>query len=116
MHDFTIFKEIFASLDFSAFKTFVDLGFLGIKKHVRGEAIYLPHKATKKRPLTAEQKAENTAQATIRVVVENAIAKIKSFFVCRVENRMKIKAKLDDAFEICASLANLKTKLLITCQ
>lgn len=114
VHDFTIFKEVFANLDFSAFQIFVDLGFLGIRKHVRGDVIYLPHKTTKKRPLTAEQKAENTAQAKIRVVVENAIAKIKSFFICRVENRMKLKGKLDDAFEICSSLANFKSKSLKT--
>ena len=112
VHDFTIFKDIFVNLDFSAFQTYVDLGFLGIKKRVTGDTIFLPHKATKNKPLTAEQKNENTAQARIRVVVENAIAKIKSFFIFRVENRMKYKKKLDDAFEICASLANFKSKLL----
>lgn len=77
-----------------------------------GDAIYLPHKATKNKLLTEEQKAENTAQARIRIVVENAIAKLKSFFIFRVENRMKIKQKLDSAFEICASLANFKNKAL----
>jgi len=72
----------------------------------------LPHKASKNKPLTAEQKNENTAQARIRIVVENAIAKIKSFFIFRIENRMKRKEKLDDAFEICASLVNFKAKSL----
>ena len=112
VHDFTICKDIFANLDFSAFQTYVDLGFLGIKKRVTGEAIFLPHKAAKKKPLTTAQKNENTAQARIRIVVEKALAKIKSFFIFRIENRMKRKEKLDDAFEICASLANFKTKLL----
>lgn len=114
VHDFTLFKDIFANLDFSAFQTYVDLGFLGIKKHVTGGRIFLPHKATKNKPLTEQQKAENTAQASIRIVVENAIAKIKSFFIIRVENRMKLKQKLDDAFELCASLANFKSKSLKT--
>lgn len=113
VHDFTMFKDIFANLDFSAFQTYVDLGFLGIKKRVTGDAIFLPHKASKNKPLTEEQKAENTAQAKIRIVIENAIAKVKSFFIFRVENRMKLKEKLDSAFEICASLANLKNKSLI---
>lgn len=112
-HDFTLFKEMFANLDFSAFQTHVDLGFLGIKKHVTGDKISIPHKATKNKPLTDQQKDENKAQASVRVVVENAIAKLKSFFIMRVENRMKIKGKMDDAFEICASLANFKTKHLI---
>ena len=112
MHDFTIFKDIFANLNFSAFQTYVDLGFLGIKKNVTGDTIFLPHKASKNKPLTAEQKNENTAQARIRIVVENAIAKIKSFFIFRIENRMKRKEKLDDAFEICASLVNFKAKSL----
>lgn len=109
-----MFKDIFINLDFSAFQTYVDLGFLGIKKRVTGDAIFLPYKATKNTPLTAEQKAENTAQARIRIVVENAIAKVKAFFIFRIENRMKIKEKLDSAFEICASLANLKNKSLKT--
>ena len=112
VHDFTIFKDIFTGLDFSAFQTYVDLGFLGIKKRVTGDAIFLPHKASKNKPLSEEQKNENTAQASSRIVVENAIAKIKSFFIFRVENRMKIKEKLDDAFQICTSLVKFKLNLL----
>lgn len=61
--------------------------------------------------LTAEQKAENTVLARLRVVVENTIAKMKSFFVLRIENRMKKKSYLDDALDLCASLANFKTDM-----
>ena len=74
----------------------------------------MPHKSRKNAPLSLEQKEENTALSRIRVVVENSIAKMKSFFVLRIENRMKMKAKLDEAFEICAALANFKTKMLLT--
>ena len=109
-HDFAIFKEIFAGLDFSRFETHVDLGFLGLGKNVSGANVFIPHKATKNYPLTARQKEENTELSRLRVVVENAIAKIKSFFIMRIENRMKIKNKLNDAFHICAALANFKSR------
>lgn len=108
-----MFKEIFAGFDFSAFACYVDTGFIGIHKHVRGPHVYVPHKAARNRPLSAEQKQENTSQARIRAVVENAIAKIKSFFVLRVENRMRIKERLNEVVAICAGLANLKTEKLL---
>ena len=107
-HDFTIFKEIFAGFDFSKFQTYVDLGFIGIKKHVVEGDIFIPHKASKNHPLTASQKEENTELARVRVVVEHSIAKIKSFFIMRIENRMKMKNELNNAFHICAALANFK--------
>lgn len=104
-----MFKNSFTGFDFSAFRLHVDLGFLGIGNVVKSKEILLPHKARKKTPLSLSQKADNKALSQVRVVVENAIAKIKSFFVLRIENRMKYKSKLDDAFEICAELANFKT-------
>ena len=94
-HDFTIFKELFAGLDFFGRLVYVDSGFTGIKKQIRGASIHLPQKATKNHPLTQEQKAGNTGLAKIRVVVENAIAKMKAFFVLRIENRLKIKQRLE---------------------
>ena len=109
VHDFTIFKETLAGFDFGARRIHVDLGFVGIQKHIVGGHVFIPRKASKKQPLTPEQKQQNKALARRRVVVENAIAKLKSFFVLRVENRMKQKEKLADAFEICAGLANFKT-------
>lgn len=112
VHDFAIFKEILGKFDFSGLTLHVDLGFLGIKKGLAGGQIFIPYKASKNRPLTPEEKAKNSAFARLRVVVENALAKIKSFFVLRIENRMKLKRKLDEAFEICAGLANFKTSLL----
>ena len=47
-HDFTIFKEIFAGFDFSAFQTYVDLGFIGIKKYVLEGDIFIPHRVQPK--------------------------------------------------------------------
>lgn len=110
-HDFTIFKILFAGLDFSGRAVHVDSGFAGIKHHIANAIIHLPQKATRNHSLTPEQKNENTAKARVRVVVENAIAKMKAFFVLRIENRMKIKARLNEAVDLCISLANLKTSI-----
>lgn len=104
-----MFKEVFAGFDFSNFRIHVDLGFVGIQKSVQTSAVNLPHKKPRNLPLSGQQKAENTALARLRVVIENTIARMKSFFVLRIENRMKNKQGLDDAMELCVGLANFKT-------
>lgn len=108
-HDFTLFKDSFAGFDFSRWRVHVDLGFLGILKAVATGPVNIPHKKMPKQALTEAQKAENTGLAKLRVVIENSIAKMKSYFVLRIENRMKKKINLEDAVELCAGLANLKT-------
>ncbi|RYE20394.1 MAG: hypothetical protein EOP45_11130 [Sphingobacteriaceae bacterium] len=110
-HDFTIFKEIFAGFDFSAFRVHVDSGFVGLEKYVTPDFIFRPYKATKNNPLTDFQRAVNACLAHFRVRVEHAIAKAKAFFSLRIENRMRQKNKLDDAVAICIGLANFKSKL-----
>jgi DDE superfamily endonuclease len=107
-HDFSIFKEIFTDFDFSNLKVYVDLGFLGIKKKVKFDELFIPHKGSKKQPLSEIQKDENGTYSRIRVGIENALAKIKSFFILRIENRMRIKRKLNDAIEICSLISNFK--------
>jgi len=108
-HDFTIFKDIFAALDVSAYRLHVDAGFVGIKNVVTCKHIWIPYKASKHKPLTNVQKAINHVFAHVRVAVENTIAKLKAFFILRIENRLRIKSKLEDAFQLCAALANFKT-------
>jgi hypothetical protein len=68
------------------------LGFLGIKKKVKYDQLFIPHKGSKKQPLSEIQKDENCtylpvrqAGSRIRVGIENVFAKIKSFFVLRIE-------------------------------
>ena len=90
------------------FRIHVDLGFVGLQKSVWSNIVNIPHKKPPKKPLTPEQKAKNTGLSSLRVVIENALAKIKSFFVLRIENRMKNKQRLDEAIELCAGLANFK--------
>ena len=108
VHDFSIFKQECGNIDFSNLRLHVDLGFLGIQKVVPAAHVFIPHKNYRTRPLTAEQKQENTSLSRIRVVVENVIAGMKAFFVLRIKNRMKDKQGLEDAIDACVLLANLK--------
>jgi len=111
-HDFTIFKELFTDMNFSDVKVYVDLGFLGIKKVIKFSELFIPHKSSKNHPLTEIQKEENCTYSRIRVGVENALAKVKSFFILRIENRMKIKSELDTFFQLCSMLSNFKINSL----
>ncbi|MEJ7658620.1 MAG: transposase family protein [Hymenobacter sp.] len=108
-HDFTIFKYIFGGLDLSAYRLHVDAGFMGIKKAVKFQAIWIPYKASKNKPLNEWQKLVNKLFAHVRIVIENVIAKIKSFFILRIENRTRQKIKFASSFQLCAALANFKT-------
>lgn len=112
-HDFSIFKGIFTGFDFSNLRVYVDLGFLGIKKVIISGELFIPYKGSKKHPLNEIQKEVNCTYARVRVGVENAIAKIKSFFILRIENRMRIANKLNDAFLICSMISNFKINSLI---
>ncbi|WP_232064901.1 transposase family protein [Rhodocytophaga rosea] len=108
VHDFTIFKELCTGFDFSKMKVYVDLGFLGIKKVIKYKQLFIPHKASKKHPLTRDQKEANCTYSKTRVGIENAIAKIKSFFILRSKNRIRIANKLNDTIGICSLLSNFK--------
>lgn len=88
MHDFRLFKESNTRLhpDVSL-KT--DSGYQGIRKlHQKSE---LPHKRSKKRPLTKAQKAYNRSVSQERVIVEHVIRKLKIFRILseRYRNRRK---------------------------
>ncbi len=56
----------------------MDLGYVGIKRDFPEANPLLPHKKKKGRKLTAAQEF-NRNHSRIRVVVENAISKIKKF-------------------------------------
>jgi hypothetical protein len=57
----------------------VDLGFLGIAKDYPCLQVMIPHKSSKNKPLTPDQKAENRIIRALRIYVEHAIAGIKRF-------------------------------------
>jgi hypothetical protein len=108
VHDFTIFKALFAGLRFHWLTVWVDLGFLGIDKQVDIGELFIPFKASRHNPLDETAKEYNCIISSIRVKVEHAIANLKAFFVLRHKNRMRMADKLNQAFTVCAALANFR--------
>ena len=87
-HDFRLFKESRTRLH-PEVKLKADYGYQGIgKMHQKSE---VPHKRSKKRPLTPEQKAYNRNVSSERVLVEHVIRKLKVFRLLaeRYRNRRK---------------------------
>lgn len=78
----------------------VDTGFKGIQ-HVHGNTL-MPHKATKKNPLTDEQKQENKLISSFRIVAEHAIGGIKRLRSVSDIYRNK-KTNMDDMFMLLAA-------------
>ena len=64
-----------------------DLGYIGTEKKFPNALI--PHKATKNRPLTAEQKAYNKMVSKIRVAIEHVNRELKIFRICKETYRGK---------------------------
>lgn len=101
--------------DFALYKTeppvprdsisWVDLGYLGMdKKHLKTE---IPFKASKKKPLDADDKAYNQGLSRLRVKVENVLAKIKTFILSdRYRNKNK---RYNLKFNIIAGIVNMKS-------
>jgi hypothetical protein len=113
VHDFSIFKSVFSGLDFSKLAVWVDLGFLGIDKQVTVGELFIPFKASKHEPLDETAKEYNSIISSMRVRIEHAFAHLKSFFILRIKNRMRTASKLDQVFNLCASLVNFRHKQLI---
>lgn len=87
-HDFQLFRN-------SKIRTsketvvLVDTGYLGITKIISNSQV--PHKRSKKHPLTKEQKQENREISGKRVLCENVIGSVKRFRILseRYRNRRK---------------------------
>lgn len=75
-HDFRLFKEskVHIHLDI---KSLTDTGYQGIYKLHQNSAI--PKKKTRKNPLTKEDRQNNRALASERVLNENVIGMLKRF-------------------------------------
>lgn len=87
----------------------VDTGFAGVLKQHHNTLI--PKKATKSKPLTKEDRAENKVISSFRVVVEHAIAGIKRFGVVAQTLRNR-RAYFDDlVMEISCGMWNLHLKV-----
>ena len=112
VHDYTIFKELFSDITLEKYRVHVDAAFVGIRDFIDCKFVFVPYKATRNHPLTKGQKAINAVLASYRVCIENSIARMKAYFVLRIENRMRNKSKLQEAMHLCADLANFKNRCL----
>lgn len=103
-HDFRMFKESRLPIKKTTVAE-VDLGYQGIKKYHANST--LPHKKTKKNPLSKEQKTQNKEQASNRVEVEHVFASIKRFkiFSQKYRNRRK---RFGLRFNLIASIHNME--------
>jgi len=105
-HDFNLFKLSRRNLS-PAKRILADSGYQGLKK-IFSQA-ETPFKATKKHPLTSEQKASNHQLSKLRIKVENVFARIKTFkiFSTRYRNH---KRRLNLRFNLIAGICNLELK------
>ena len=102
--DFKLFVESRLKIS-STTKVLTDTGYIGIKKiHQNSE---LPHKKSKKKPLTKKQKKENKNLSSQRVFNENVIGKIKRFRIVsdRYRNRRK---RFSLRFNLIAGIYNFE--------
>lgn len=106
--DINILRNELLKFDFRNKNVYLDLGFYGITSELVNANVIMPNKKPKGGELTKEQKQENKNISKIRISVENAIAGIKSFFVCRTKNRFHYHQKTHESFNLCTSLYNFK--------
>ena len=91
---------------FANFNIKVDLGYLGITKDYSYKSICIPHKNTKKNPLTAAQKLSNKAMASERVIVEHSIGGMKHYRILSDRLRLHDFDFYDVILGVCAGLWN----------
>ena len=103
-HDFRMFKESKLPLPASTIAE-VDLGYQGIKRYHKNSN--LPHKKTKKIPLTREQKIQNKKQASSRVEVEHIFASLKRFKIISQKYRNR-RRRFGLRFNLIAAIHNLE--------
>jgi hypothetical protein len=86
-------------------KILADSGFQGIQKEHENSVI--PHKKTKLKPLTVEQKRDNKQQASKRVAIEHINRDIKIFRICSHRYRGKHK-NYETNWRLIGTIVNLK--------
>jgi len=103
-HDFRLYKESKTHI-LKEIQVDTDTGYQGIKKFHANSV--LPKKRTKKKPLTAEEKALNREISSERVSNEHAIGFIKRFKIVseRYRNRRK---RFGLRFNLIAGICNFE--------
>ena len=88
VHDFKMLKGSKIKVH-ESIKILADLGFLGIAKlHENSE---IPHKGSKNKKLTKEQKQENKILSRQRIVIEHVNRMMKIFLILKYPYRNKQK-------------------------
>jgi hypothetical protein len=109
-HDYRILKEEFElekGAWFDEHETYVDLGFIGIRKDYT-ESVKIPKKKTKNNPLTTDDKEMNKNMSRTRIKVENTIGGIKRYRVLSDRLRLKSTIKYNQISGVCAGLWNFQ--------
>ena len=104
VHDFKILTESNLKINLEA-RIKVDKGFQGIKKLYKNAEV--PFKATKKTPLTKEQKQYNRQLAKERIIIEHLNRECKIFRICKEQYRGKHK-NYEKTWKLVAAIVNLK--------
>ena len=86
-----------------------DLGFLGVE--LPGVMLILPQRKPRAKPLSAEQKIDNQAKASLRITVEHAINGIKIARIVKDRIRLRRDGIKDLLMEICCGLHNFRLSM-----
>ena len=106
-HDFRLYKESRLRCN-EGTKQEADTGYVGIKKIHKNSV--LPHKKTRKHPLTKEQKRENREISSERAANENAVSFIKRFRILSEKYRNRRK-RFGLRFNLIAGICNYELGL-----
>jgi len=82
-----------------------DSGYQGLQK-LHAHAV-LPKKATKKQPLTKDEKKHNYDHSSVRIFVEHAIRRIKVFRIIKETYRNRRK-RFGLRFNLIAAIVNME--------
>ncbi|MBB1126381.1 transposase family protein [Thiospirillum jenense] len=85
-HDFHLLKQEFSPAlpRFENCTMKVDSGYTGIVNSYSYKSVSIPHKKSKNKPLTSEQKTANKQLALERIFVEHNIAGLKRFRIFQI--------------------------------
>lgn len=107
-HDFALFKSSRLKLA-PELELLADTGYQGVDTlHVNS---YTPHKKSKRRPLTPEQKQQNRALASRRISVEHVLRTLKRFRILSSTYRNRRK-RFGLRLNLIAAIANLHKRIM----
>jgi hypothetical protein len=110
--DVTVFRQELGKFDMGGRRLHMDLGFYGTEGEIINGLAIIPPKKEKKKELGTEDKKIRKLYSKLRVIVENTLAGVKSFFINRTRQRFHLQKKSFEAFHISCGLYNLKRKSL----